>query len=264
MDAIEKMKTAARDAWSTFAPFEMITGTAAPDLIRFAGIRAGMAMLDVGCGTGVVALSAARAGARVTGADLSPVLLERARENAAISGLAVDFHEADVEALPFGDAAFDVVVSQFGHMFGPRPDVTLAQMLRVLKPGGTIAFSTWPPELYTGRMFSLLGKYAPPPPSGTAPPAAWGDPAIVRERMSPLVTDLTFDRSCMRFPTLSPPHMRQFLETNVGPVTGVVKILAPEPALLATFRKELDDLIALYFNDNIVRQDFLMTRGRKR
>ena len=108
MDPITKFKEAARVSWSTFAPFEMITGTTAPELVRFAGVRAGSRVLDVGCGTGVVALTAARRGAQVTGADLTPELLERARENAEISGYDVDFHESDVEALPFGDASFDV------------------------------------------------------------------------------------------------------------------------------------------------------------
>jgi SAM-dependent methyltransferase len=63
-----------------------------------------------------------------------------------------------VEALPFPDARFDFVLSQFGHMFAPRPDVAVKEMLRVLKPGGTLAFSTWPPELFTGRMFALNGR----------------------------------------------------------------------------------------------------------
>jgi ubiquinone/menaquinone biosynthesis C-methylase UbiE len=158
------MKAAAREGWSTFAPFEMMTGTAAPELVRFAGVQRGDRVLDVGCGIGVVALTAARAGGRATGADLTPALLERARENAALAGIEAEFEEADVEALPFEDDAFDMVLSQFGHMFGPRADVTLAEMTRVLKPGGVIAFSTWPPELLTGRIFILLGGYAAPPP----------------------------------------------------------------------------------------------------
>jgi SAM-dependent methyltransferase len=264
MDPIDQMKAAAREAWSTFGPFESITGTAAPDLVRFAGIDSSMHVLDVGCGTGVVALTAARTGARTTGADLSPVLLDRARENAALANLDIDFHEADVEALPFADGEFDAVISQFGHMFGPRADVTLSEMLRVLKPGSTIAFSTWPPELYTGRMFTLLGKYLPAPPPGTDSPVAWGEPAIVRERLSGAVDNVTFDRGCMRFPALSPAHMRQFLESNVGPVTRAAQLVAEDPAKQTAFRTELEALIGQYFGDNVVRQDFLVTRGTKR
>ena len=87
MNSIEKMKAAAKEGWSTFAPFESFTGSAAPHLVRFAGIKRGDHVLDVGCGTGVLTLTAARAGGIVTGADLTPQLLERARENALLAGL---------------------------------------------------------------------------------------------------------------------------------------------------------------------------------
>ncbi len=263
MDPIEQMKVAAREGWSTFAPFETMTAMAAPELVRFAGVGPGQRVLDVACGTGVVALTAARTGAQVSGADLTPALLARARDNAALAGLDIDFHEADVEAMPFEDAAFDVVLSQFGHMFGPRPDVALQQMLRVLKPGGVIAFSTWPPELFTGEMFNLLGSYSPPPPPGAAPPAAWGDVAVVRERLQGHVSGLRFDRACMRIPALSPAHMRLFMEANAGPVTRLVTALAGEPERLARLRADLEALIGRYFGDNILRQDFLMTCATK-
>ena len=150
MNPIDKMKAAAKEGWSTFAPFESFTGSAAPHLVRFAGINKGDRVLDVGCGTGVLTLTVARAGGIVTGADLTPQLLERARENARLASLEAEFEEADVEDLPYADDLFDVVLSQFGHMFGPQPEVTVKEMTRVLKPGGTLAFSTWPPELMLG------------------------------------------------------------------------------------------------------------------
>ncbi len=264
MDPIAKMKEAARIGWASFTPFEMLTGTVAPELVRLAGVQAGQRVLDVGCGTGVVALTAARCGASVTGADLTPTLLEAARGNAALAGVDIEFIEADVEALPFADASFDVVLSQFGHMFGPRPEVTIAQMLRVLKPGGVIAFSTWPPELYTGSMFALTGRYAPPLPEGARSPIEWGDPHIVRQRLGAAVSELRFDRGCMRFPALSPAHARIFMERNAAPVLKIVESLAAEPERLAAFRAEFDALAGQYFHDNFVRQDFLMSRAVKR
>lgn len=264
MDPIAKMKAAAREGWSTFAPFESATSTAAPTLVEFAGITSGQRVLDVACGTGVVAVTAARAGASVRGLDLTPALLERARENAALAGHSIDFHEGDVEDMPFGDAEFDCVVSQFGHMFGPRPDVTLAEMLRVLKPGGTIAFSTWPPELYTGRIFRLIGAYVPPPPPGTAPPGEWGEPAVVRERFGESVSDITFGTGTMYLPALSPAHVRVFTEVNAGPASRVIEMLRDDAPRLAQFRAELEALAADYFSANRLRQDFLMSRATKR
>jgi ubiquinone/menaquinone biosynthesis C-methylase UbiE len=116
------------------------------------------------------AITAVRVGAKVTGVDLTPKLLERAKENAAVTKLDIHWLEGDAEALPVGDVKFDVVVSQFGHMFAPRPEMAIRGMFRVLRSGGTIAFSTGPPELYTGRFIALAGKFGPPLPAGVAPP----------------------------------------------------------------------------------------------
>jgi ubiquinone/menaquinone biosynthesis C-methylase UbiE len=232
--------------------------------VKLAGITRGSKVLDVGCGTGVVALTAARLGADVTGIDLTPELVGHARENAALMGLAVAFSEGDAEALPFADATFDVVVSQFAHMFAPRPEIAIKEMLRVLKPGGTIAFSTWPPEHFVGRMFMLLGKYGPPAPPGVAPPPQWGDTTIVRERLGDAVKDLHFARGEMMVQILSPQHHRLLMEKNIGPLTKLVQVLEGEdPSKLAALRQELEALATLYFEDNHLRQDFLLTRATK-
>jgi ubiquinone/menaquinone biosynthesis C-methylase UbiE len=175
-DPFQSFKAAQKLGWAHFAPLEMYTTPVAAQLVKHAKVRAGQRVLDVACGTGVVAVTAARLGAHATGLDLTPALLERASENSQIAGVQIDWQEGDAENLPFGDGAFDVVLSQFGHIFAPRPEVAVAQMLRVLKPGGTIASATWPPELFMGRMFAITARYAPPPPPGVSPPAQWGDP----------------------------------------------------------------------------------------
>ena len=131
-DPFAQLKAAQREGWALFAPLEAVTTIPAARLLRHAGVRAGQRLLDVGCGTGVVALTAARAGAQVSALDLAPALIEHGRKHAALAQVEVDFREGDVEALPYDDAAFDVVTSQFGHMFAPRPEVAVAQMLRVL------------------------------------------------------------------------------------------------------------------------------------
>jgi SAM-dependent methyltransferase len=264
MDPIAQFKENQKAAWSTFSILENLTGTVAPRLVRFAGITKGAEVLDVACGTGVVALTAARLGAKVSGLDLTPELIAHAKQNATLMKLEAAFQEGDAEALPFADAKFDFVVSQFGHMFAPRPDVTSKEMLRVLKPGGTIAFATWPPELFTGRSFALMGKYAPPPPPGVSPPVQWGDPNIVRERLSTAVRDLTFGRDAMYFPALSVQHQRLFMENNFGPAKKLLQALdASDPGKAASLRREQEELASEYFGDNVLRQDYLLTRAVK-
>jgi ubiquinone/menaquinone biosynthesis C-methylase UbiE len=139
-DPFAKFKAAQRETWATFAPAAIFNTIAAAKLVKFAQVAAGQRVLDVGCGTGIVAVSADRRGAKVSGLDLSPALLERARDNAGIAGVDIDFIEGDAEALPYPDASFDVVLSQFGHIFAPRPAVAVKEMLRVLNIGGRSRF----------------------------------------------------------------------------------------------------------------------------
>ena len=263
MTDFDLVKNKAKKLWSTFGPFENVTGLAAPKLIEFSKLTSGDRVLDVGCGTGVVALTAARHGALVSGSDLTPELIDQAIENARIAQLNIDFQVADVEELPYQDNSFDFVLSQFGHMFSPRPAESTREMLRVLKPGGVIAFSTWPPELLTGRTFRLVGKYAPKPPEGVSSPVEWGEPSIILDRLGNEVKDVTFHRSEFKNPALSPSHMRNFLEAYIGPVSAVVTMLQSEPDKLSNFRCELDDLLSEYFIDNGVIQSYLMTRAIK-
>jgi SAM-dependent methyltransferase len=264
-DPFVQFKQMQREGWSHFSPLAAMTTPTAAKLVNFAGIKAGQRVLDVACGTGVVAVTCARRGARVTGLDLTPELLEAARENAKIAAVEIDFHEGDAEQLPFPDATFDVVLSQFGHMFAPRPDVAIAGMLRVLKPGGTIAFSTWPPEQFIGRAFALTATYMPPPPPGAMPPPLWGDEKVVRERLGDRVRDITFDRGTMLTPALSPAHSRAVIERSAGPMIKLVEMLSKsDPAKLAQYRREYDALTAEYLQDNQVHQQFLMTRAVKK
>ncbi len=264
MDPFESYKAEQKKRWAHFAPLEVQTTPCAARLVKHAGIRAGQKVLDVCCGTGVVSVTAARLGARVTALDLTPELLQRARENAAIGNVDVAWHEGDVEALPFGDASFDSVLSQFGHIFAPRPEVAIREMLRVLKPGGTIAFSTWPPELFVGRMFALAASYLPAPPPGVAPPPLWGDPNIVGQRLGNAVKDILFDRATMLVNTLSPAHHRTVSERTAGPLVRLIaELSASDPAKLEGFRRRYDALASEYFEDNILRQGFLMTRATK-
>ena len=264
-EALARYKAAQQEVWSGFAPIAAGTTPAAARLVSHAGVRAGQRVLDVACGTGVVAVTAARRGAHTTGLDLTPTLLEHARQNASTAGVEIDFHEGDVEALPFEDGRFDVVLSQFGHIFAPRPGVAVGELLRVLRPGGTLAFSTWPPHLFVGRFFAVVARAMPSPPPGFSPPELWGEPRFVREQLGNAVTDVRFDMGRILSPALSPQHNRVFSERTIGPLTRAVDALAAaNPAALAALRAELDALAAEFFEDNTIRQDYLMTRATRR
>ena len=261
-DQIAQYKAMQREGWALFAPLATFTTQPAACLVDYAAAELGHQVLDVACGTGVVAITAARRGARVRGVDLSPVLLEEARHNARLAEVSVDFSEADVEQLPFADDSFDVVLSQFGHMFAPRPDIAIQEMLRVLRPGGRIAFATWPPELSVGKMFQLVARYAPPP-EGIAPPAAWGDPDVITQRLGSAVMQIEFDRREMGIPALSPQHYRASVELTAAPVAKVINNLAAEPEKLAEFRRALEDIAERWLHGNVVRQGYLLTRAIK-
>ena len=263
---ISAFKAMQKKGWPVFASFEMFTGTSAPRLVSFAHVRSGEKVLDVACGTGVAGLAAARIGAHVTGIDLTPELLVRARENKAIAGVEMELLEADAEELPFPDATFDTVVSQFGHMFAPRPDVATKEMLRVLRPGGTLAFSTFPPELFAGALLDIVPRHMPRPPGAPPSPTEWGRPDVVVERLGNAVTDVRFDRDVIVIPALSVAHLRLFLERNIAPLMFAVQKLGETPEKLAGLRLEIDTLLANYFDPsrNALRQDYLLTRAIKR
>jgi SAM-dependent methyltransferase len=177
----------------------------------------GRRLLDVACGSGQLALMAARDGLEVTGVDIAPNLVERARTRAQVEGLPVHFLEGDAEALPFEDASFDVVVSLIGAMFAPQPDLVVKELLRVCKPGGTIAMGNWTPQGFVGQMFKTIAKFIAP--SGAPSPVLWGDEATVRERFGAGLSELRLAR---RHYTLSypfrPSEVVEFFRLYFGPM----------------------------------------------
>ena len=153
-----------------------------------------MSVLDVACGTGNAAIPAARAGARVTGLDLTPKLLEQGRAQAESEGLQIEWVEGDAEELPFEDASFDRVLSTFGHMFAPRHGRVADEMGRVCRPGGAIVTATWTQEGIFGSMSAASAPFMPPPPEYASPPVLWGDEEYVREMFGSAATAFEFER----------------------------------------------------------------------
>jgi SAM-dependent methyltransferase len=264
-DPFARLKASEREHWASFAPAAIFSTIPAAKLVKFAQVSPGQRVLDVGCGTGVVAVTAARRGAKVSGLDLSPDLLQRARENAVTAGVDIDFLEGDAEALPYPDATFNIVLSQFGHIFAPRPEVAVREMLRVLKLGGRLVFSAWPPEHFGGRQFEFIARYAPPQagPEQPASPALWGDPKIIRERLGSSVTNLSFERDTMAVASLSPQHTRIAQEKTIGPLAKLVASLRTDPGTLEKLRREYEEMIAEVFEDNALHLHFIMARAVK-
>jgi SAM-dependent methyltransferase len=189
-------------------------------------VRAGQTVLDVAAGNGNASLAAARRWCEVVATDYVPALLERARERAAAERLAVEFREADAEALPFADATFDVVVSTFGVMFTPDQERAAAEMIRVCKPGGKIGLANWTPEGFIGRLFKAIGKHVPPP-AGVRSPALWGTPARIVELFERHARSIATSPRSFVFRYRSPEHLLEIFRTYYGPVLKAFATLAP-------------------------------------
>ncbi len=183
MDELSEATGRQRAIWGAgnYAPFEEMLRPTSGRLVAATAVGAGERVLDVGCGTGNTSFAAARAGAHVTGVDLTPRMLQHARVRAADEGFRVEFVEGDAQALPLPDDAFDVALSTFGCMFAPDQGRTAAEMARVVRPGGRIAFTGWIPDGTPASFLRLISSYFPPPPAAAGDPLAWGDEAEVRD-----------------------------------------------------------------------------------
>lgn len=170
----------------------------------------------MGCGSGQLALIAAKDGLEVTGGDIASNLVERARVRAQSEGLRARFEETDAEALPFEDATFDVVACLIAAMFAPRPELVMKELLRVCEPGGTIAIPNWTPQGFVGQMFKIVSKFIAP--SGMHSPVLWGHETTVRERLGKGLTDLNLVKCHYTFSYPFPPsEVVEFFRLYYGP-----------------------------------------------
>jgi ubiquinone/menaquinone biosynthesis C-methylase UbiE len=237
----EHLKEGMRKNWMAgdFGKVATFIAQGGAEFVGRLGLRPGTRVLDVACGTGNLAIPAARAGAQVTGVDIATNLLQQARERAAAEKLAVRFDEGDAEQLPYPDAHFDVVMSMFGAMFAPRPEVTAHELLRVCRPGGLVAMANWTSEGFVGRSFGVTARHVPPPP-WIPPPVLWGDEKTVRERFANGVSKITVTRRPieMRYP-FSAKDAVEFMRKYFGPTAAAYAKLdeAGQAALAADSEK---------------------------
>ena len=243
---LSALKAKLRATWSAgdFGQIAKYYASQAEEFVKRLNLKPGMKVLDVACGAGNTALPAARLGAVVTGVDIAPYLVEQARENAKAEGLEIKFDEGDAEALPYEDASFDAVVTMFGAMFAPRPELVASELKRVCCPGGFIAMANWTPTGFLGQMFKTMSSHVPPPP-GMPSPVLWGSEETVRQRLGEGISKLetTPQKITWVFP-FSPAEVIERFRMYYGPTQKAFGSLDEEKQ--AALRKDLEQLWATH------------------
>ncbi|MHA7262823.1 class I SAM-dependent methyltransferase [Arthrobacter sp. TMN-37] len=212
-------------------------------LVEASGIRPGQRVLDVAAGAGNAAIPAAMMGAEVIAGDLTPELFNAGRDHAAARGAALEWREADAEALPFSDNEFDVVMSCVGVMFAPHHQAAADELVRVCRPGGTIGLLSWTPSGFIGRMFATMKPFAPPPPPGAQPPPLWGSEDHVQELLGAHVTDVrALTQTVVIDKFAGPEEFLHYFKDFYGPTISVYKFIADDQDKVGALDKALVEL----------------------
>ena len=251
------LKIRQRAAWSSgdYAVVGTTLQIVGEELCEALDLRAGHKVLDVAAGNGNVSLAAARRWCDVISTDYVPSLLERGRARASAEGLAIEFKQADAEALPFADGAFDAVVSTFGVMFTPNQDQAATELLRVCKSRGQIGLANWTPEGFIGQIFKTLAKYAPPP-AGAKSPALWGTRGRLMEMFDAAAVSVRAEPRNFNFRYRSAEHFLDVFKTYYGPM---LKAFAALDEVKQTGLK--DDLHALIARMNKANDGTMVVPG---
>ncbi len=213
-----------------------------PVLVEATGIHEGDLVLDIGAGSGNVAIPAALTGARVIASDLTSELLEEGAAHARERGAVLEWQVADAEHLPYDDGEFDVAVSAVGIMFAPHHQEAADELVRVVAPGGRIGLVSWTPTGFIGQMFAAMKPFVAPPPTGVQPPPLWGDEDHVRSLLGDRVTDVRVERRTVRVTQFEEPaDFREFFKTNYGPTIAAYR-QQPDAAAAGELDAALDAL----------------------
>jgi SAM-dependent methyltransferase len=205
-------------------------------------LEAAERVLDVACGTGNLAIPAARTGARVTGVDIAANLVAQAKLRAATEGLSVTFDVGDAEQLPYESGTFDTTVTMFGAMFAARPERAAGELLRVTRTGGRIAMASWTPTSFIGQMFKTTARYVPPA-GGIASPLLWGTEDAVHERLGAGCETLSLTRRVIAFEfPFGPEQVVNEFRLWYGPTLRAFAML--EEAGRDSLRRDLETLWA--------------------
>ena len=268
LDADRALKDRHRAMWALgdyASVADEIVGDLGPVLVASAGVRSGQRVLDVAAGSGNASLPAARTGAVVVASDLTPELLEAGRRRAEREALDLDWRVDDAEALTMADASFDVVLSCLGVMFAPHHGVAAKELLRVARPGATIALLSWTPEGFIGQMFATMRPFVPAPPPGVQPPPLWGDVEHVESLLGSGVTELQARRESLvveRF--RRPEEFRDYFKARYGPTIAAYRAVGDDAKRVAELDAALDDLARRHqAPDGTMRWEYLVVTARR-
>jgi ubiquinone/menaquinone biosynthesis C-methylase UbiE len=236
-----------------------------PVLCQAAGIRAGDRVLDVAAGTGNASIAAARTGATVVASDLTPELLEHGAAIAEREGVHLEWREADAHALPFSDNEFDVVMSCIGVMFAPFHQLAADELIRVCRPGGTIALLNWTPEGHIGQLFATMKPHAPTPPPGAQPPPLWGREEHVKELLGDRVRDVVTERRTLPVSHFSTgAEFRDYFKAVYGPTISVYRNISEDPERVAALDEDIARIGDGFLSDGPTMQwEYLLATARK-
>jgi SAM-dependent methyltransferase len=261
------IKQRQQTAWSSgdYAIIGTTLQLVGESLCEAVDLHSGERVLDVAAGNGNASLAAARRWANVVSSDYVVTLLERGRDRARAEGLVLEFREADAEALPFRDGAFDVVLSTFGVMFAPNQEQAAAELIRVTRAGGRIGLANWTPNGFIGNLFKTISKHVPPPPLVKSP-ALWGSPERLNELFGSYGATVAVTPKPFMFRYRSPLHWMDVFRTYYGPVLKTFAALDPQGQ--AALQRDLLMLVAEFNRAKdgtmVVPSDYLevvVTRG---
>ncbi|MGZ5403071.1 MAG: methyltransferase domain-containing protein [Nocardioides sp.] len=230
-----------QQVWSSgdYNKIAAITVPLSEHLVDLVGVEPGSRVLDVATGTGHAALAAARRSGVVVGIDYVPELLDIARRRATAENLEIDFAQADAEDLPYGDGAFDIVVSAIGVMFSADHQRAARELARVCRRGGRIAVASWTPEGFVGGMLAAVGRHVSPP-AGAQPPTRWGHEDVVAGLLGDDVIDVDSVTATVTQRFADADAFADLFLTYYGPTYSAANRLTEEGR--AALR---DDLVAL-------------------
>jgi SAM-dependent methyltransferase len=263
----DDLKTRHRAMWALGDYPAVATDVIAPlgdVIVEACGIERGQHVVDIAAGSGNAAIPAARRGADVVATDLTPELLETGRRAAEAEGVALRWQVADAEDMPCDDGQQDVAISVVGIMFAPHHQAAADELVRIVRPGGTIGLISWTPEGFIGQMFATMRPFVPAPPAGVQPPPLWGRLDHVRELLGDRVTHIDARQQKLAVSNFSSgAEFRDFFKATYGPTIVAYRGIADDPAKVAELDRALETLGDRALVDGVMEWEYLLVTARR-